>query len=550
MDHSGSHEGKFELFYRKGWAYLIVHPPKEGGKPVYPEEVENRMKMLGVPKVRTRIIRRIIDEASEQAERVVEWPEGSRLASEIHVRVADDRMTAWVTIDPPKRGAAPPFPEDVVEELELQGVRYGIDLEEIQRFVARRDFGTEKAAARGRPPVHGQAAKVEYHFNTNRGRPYLEMDFGRINLKELNFIENVTEGALLAELEDPVQPVDGKDVTGRPLPAEPAEGAAELKAGKNTRLSKDKMKLYAEIDGNAKLDNGYVLVEKVVTVQDVNYETGNIRFDGTVVVKGSIADGFVVEATGDIQVGKGVGKVRLRADGNILLKTGINGNDEGYLECGGDLYSKYVERSIIVCRGNAFVEEAIMHSRLLVWKNCVLNGRRSEFIAGSLIVGGSFWCKKLGSIYEAKTHIAVGIVPDLVSSFQETKRTLDEKHDQRNKAEEQLAQLKRAADEGKEDERISTAREQLSETALSLEEEIGHLKTELAELKTRMRASRKSIVVVEDILYGGVTVTFGRLEYRAPDNGAKKTILKAGEDEVMETGFNPHERPKLDFEAL
>lgn len=550
MDHSGSHEGKFELFYRKGWAYLIVHPPKEGGKPVYPEEVENRMKMLGVPKVRTRIIRRIIDEASEQAERVVEWPEGSRLASEIHVRVADDRMTAWVTIDPPKRGAAPPFPEDVVEELELQGVRYGIDLEEIQRFVARRDFGTEKAAARGRPPVHGQAAKVEYHFNTNRGRPYLEMDFGRINLKELNFIENVTEGALLAELEDPVQPVDGKDVTGRPLPAEPAEGAAELKAGKNTRLSKDKMKLYAEIDGNAKLDNGYVLVEKVVTVQDVNYETGNIRFDGTVVVKGSIADGFVVEATGDIQVGKGVGKVRLRADGNILLKTGINGNDEGYLECGGDLYSKYVERSIIVCRGNAFVEEAIMHSRLLVWKNCVLNGRRSEFIAGSLIVGGSFWCKKLGSIYEAKTHIAVGIVPDLVSSFQETKRTLDEKHDQRNKAEEQLAQLKRAADEGKEDERISTAREQLSETALSLEEEIGHLKTELAELKTRMRASRKSIVVVEDILYGGVTVTFGRLEYRAPDNGAKKTILKAGEDEVMETGFNPYERPKLDFEAL
>ena len=550
MDHSGSHEGKFELFYRKGWAYLIVPPPKEGGKPVYPEEVENRMKMLGVPKVRTRIIRRIIDEASEQAERVVEWPEGSRLASEIHVRVADDRMTAWVTIDPPKRGAAPPFPEDVVEELELQGVRYGIDLEEIQRFVARRDFGTEKAAARGRPPVHGQAAKVEYHFNTNRGRPYLEMDFGRINLKELNFIENVTEGALLAELEDPVQPVDGKDVTGRPLPAEPAEGAAELKAGKNTRLSKDKMKLYAEIDGNAKLENGYVLVEKVVTVQDVNYETGNIRFDGTVVVKGSIADGFVVEATGDIQVGKGVGKVRLRADGNILLKTGINGNDEGYLECGGDLYSKYVERSIIVCRGNAFVEEAIMHSRLLVWKNCVLNGKRSEFIAGSLIVGGSFWCKKLGSIYEAKTHIAVGIVPDLVSSFQETKRTLDEKHDQRNKAEEQLAQLKRAADEGKEDERISTAREQLSETALSLEEEIGHLKTELAELKTRMRASRKSIVVVEDILYGGVTVTFGRLEYRAPDNGAKKTILKAGEDEVMETGFNPHERPKLDFEAL
>lgn len=549
MERSDSHDGKFELFYRKGWAYLIVHPPTDGGKPVYPEEVENRMKMLGVPKVRTRIIRRIIDEASEQAERLVEWPEGSRLASEIHVKVADDRMTAWVKIDPPKKGAAPPFPEDVIEELERQGVRFGIELEEIQRFVTRRDFGDEKVAARGRPAVHGQAAKVEYHFNSYRGKPYLEMDFGRINLKELNFIENVKKGTLLAQLVGPVEPVDGKDVTGRPLPADPAEGAAELKAGKNTRLSDDKYKLYAEIDGNAKLDNGYVLVEKVVTVQNVNYETGNIRFDGTVVVKGAIADGFVVEATGDIQVGKGVGKARLRADGSILLKTGINGNDEGYLECGGDLYSKYVERSIIVCRGNALVEEAIMQSRLLVWKNCVLNGKRAEFITGSLIVGGSFWCKKLGSIYEAKTHIAVGIVPDLVSSYQETKRTLDEKHDRRNKAEEQLAQLKRAGDEGQEDERILAARRQLTDTGIALEEEIGHLKNDLAELKIRMRASRKSIVVVEDILYGGVTVSFGRLEYHAPDNGTRKTILKAGEDEVVESGFNPHDRPKIDFEA-
>jgi len=44
----GSSNGRFELFYRKGWAYLTVYPPAGAGRPVYPEDIENRMKMLGV----------------------------------------------------------------------------------------------------------------------------------------------------------------------------------------------------------------------------------------------------------------------------------------------------------------------------------------------------------------------------------------------------------------------------------------------------------------------------------------------------------------------
>lgn len=540
-------DGSFDLFYRKGWAHLAIYPPEEKGKPVYFEEIEGRMRMLGVPKVTSKRLRELIETADGSAVPLVEWPEGKRLASEIEVEIAGDEMSAAVTVHPPRKGAAPPSAEDVADTAADHGVTAGIDRERIEKLLLRKEFDTPVVIARGKEPVHGESGRVLYHFNTNRGKPYLEMDFGRINLKELNFIENVDKGALLAELLPPIRPEDGFTVTGRTLQAESGTEGTILGAGENTRLNDEKDRLYAVCDGNVKLDRGKVFVEAVVTVENVNYETGNIDFEGSVVVNGSVADGFIVKAGGEIQVGKGVGRARLEAGGNVLLKTGINGNGAGFIECGGDLFSKYIESSTVRCGGHAFLEEAIMHSDLSVRKHCVLNGKRSEIIAGNLVVGGSLWCKKLGSIYEAHTHVDIGIPPDRLGAYREAKQRLEEKRQELNKAEEQVDQLTAAVEEGHTEDRVLRAKEQLTEKAEELQREIPELARAVSEERQKLRASGSSMVVVEDTIFKGVAVSFGRLEYRAPDNGARKTILRAGEKEVLESGFNFHDKPKLDF---
>jgi hypothetical protein len=547
--YSSTTDGHFDLFYRHGWAYLVVHPPAPGGKPVYQEDIESRMKLLGVPKVESKKIRAIIEEAKGKAEPLVEWPEGSRLASEISVFISEDKMSASVVVKPPKKGAAPPLPEDIEDELRVAGVLYGIDPEKIEKLLARREYDTKVTVAEGSPPVHGSSGEVRYHFNPNRGKPYLEMEFGRINLKELNFIENKKEGDLLAELLPPVQPKDGKTVTGEVLPADTASNVVTLKGGKNTRLSEDRAALYAAEDGNVRLlePSGTVIIEPVVTVDNVNYETGNIYFDGSVVVNKGIADGFVIEADGDIQVGRGVGKATLKAGGNILLKTGINGNKEGHIECGGNLFAKYVESSTIICKGHLLAEEAIMHSRISVWKHCVLNGRRSEIIAGNLIVGGSLWCKKLGSIYEAPTTVAIGIPPELLTEYRDAKKMVEEKQEQFNNIEEKLEQIERAIADGHKENKLFEARKQLTATAADISGELPALRHRINELRSQLKASRRSIVVVEDTMYKNVTIIFGNMEYRAPDKGVRKTILKAGERDIVESGFNPFEKPALSF---
>ncbi len=549
-DSQRSTDGQFDLFYRNGWMYLTVYPLETGRAPVYREDVQNRMRLLGVPRVSGSRIREIIDQATGSPEPLVEWPEGSRLASKISVSVSEDEMHAWVEIDPPKRGAAPPTTDDVVRALEERDVTFGVNRSAIESILRRKRYGDAVLVASGDPVAHARSAEVRYHFNPLRGKPYLEMEFGRINLKELNFIENKEAGDLLAELLPPVLPKDGRTVRNTIVPAQPAREQVEIRPGKGTRLSPDRRTLFAAESGNVRIVHGAVVIEPVVTLENVNYETGNIHFDGSVVVEKEIADGFVVEAGGDIQVGRGVGRATIRARGNVLLKTGVNGNGAGRIECGGNLFAKYIESSDVRCNGHILVEEAIMHSQVSAGLNCVLNGRRAEVIASDLVVGGSLWCKKLGSIYEAPTHVFIGIRPERLEDYRGARKAFEANQEEQSKLEEQLEQVRRAIDEGRRDEKMLRARESIKEKLGPLKEAEAQLHHAVSVQRDKLSAARESILVVEDTIYNGAVVLFGKLEYRAPATGARRTILKLGEREIVESGFNPADRPRLPFGEL
>ncbi|MFP4484190.1 MAG: FapA family protein [Spirochaetaceae bacterium] len=541
-------DGYFELFYRDGWAHLTVHPPDAHGQPVYHDDIRNRMRVLGVPHVDPGRLRQIAEDATGHPVKLVEWKEGERLASRVTVAVAEDEMAATVTVTAPLKGAAPPTRETIRGALREAGVVFGIDGDALRSLLEEERYNEAVTVARGRPAVDAESARIEYHFNTNRGKPYLELDFGRIDLRELNFIENKYEGDLLATLVPPVSPRDGRTVTGKSVPAQTATREVHLQAGDNTTLSDDGATLYAAMDGNAKISRGRVVIEPVVHVKNVNYETGNIDFDGSVVVEKDIADRFTVKAGGDIQVGGGVGRATIMAGGNVLLKRGINGGGEGRIECGGNLFAKFVESSTVLSKANVLVEEAILHSRVSAWKHCLLNGRRAEVIGSAVIVGGSLWCKKLGSVAEAELHVAVGISPDFVLEFRRTRELLASREERLAAVQQQLEQIERAFDEGHTAEKLRRAQEQLATEATTVNQEVRELRRLFHDMRDRMEASRKSLVVVEDSVYKGAVITFGMAEYRAPDRGTRKTIFKFDGRAIQEVGYNPADAPTIHFD--
>ncbi|MFW5742375.1 MAG: FapA family protein [Spirochaetota bacterium] len=542
-------DGHFELYYRHGWAYLAVHPPLDAGRPVYHEDVENRMRILGVPRVASQAIREVVERAEGTAVPLVEWPGGERLASVITCGVSDDEMSAWVEISAPHKGAAPPTPEDVLAVLEENGVAAGVDVDRVRALVRDQRYGERLTVAEGTRPVDARSARVVYHFDPYRGKPYLVMEFDRINLRELNFVENVHAGDLLAELEAPVKPRDGVTVLGRTLPASTEVERIALSAGANAELSADGTQIHATDDGNVRLVDGTVIVEPIVSVESVNYETGNIRFEGSVVVEKDVADGFVIEADGDVEVGRGVGKATIRAGGNVLLKAGVNGNGAARVECEGNVFAKYAEGATIVGHGNVFVEEAIMHCHLTAWRHCVLNGRRSEIIASNVVVGGSLWCKKLGSIAEAPTLVSIGVAPELLEAFRDARREVDAEERRLDEVHHGLEQIARALVDGHTDERFHETREQLLAESADLKTRLPDSRRRLHDLREKLQASRASRLVVEDTIYKGAVVLFGTAEFHAPEKGARKTVLRRGPEGIIEEGFNPADRPPMPFDG-
>ncbi|MBB6478655.1 DUF342 domain-containing protein [Spirochaeta isovalerica] len=541
--HDHQNDGKFDLFYKDGYAHLVVYPPGEKGLPVYPEEVRSRMKLLGIPRVRIQTLIEIIETGASLPVRLVEWPEGVLLSSQLTITVSDDSMEAEAVISAPKPGGGELSVRDVFHELDKRGICSGIDERMINRVLSERMYGTPFLIATGKQPVSGRESIIEFNFETERHKPFQELQYGRINLKELNFIQNCQVGDILAELKPAVPAENGFDIFGKRYEAETQGEPAQLRCGRNARIEANR--IIAEIKGNVILNKGIVEVEELVTVENIDYETGNIDFDGSVEVKGTIADGFTLKATGDIQIGKAIGRSFVDAGRSVILKAGVNGDKEGKIHCGGNLLSRYIESCSVSSEGDIFVEEVVMNSQLDTPGSLILTGNRAELIGGLAIVGKKILCRKIGNLYDAKTILILGIEPKLIENFQLLKKALENSRERLDKLDEQRIQLKTVKPADREGAvKILKALDQIEADTQKVASDISARAKELQILRERIQPDPKSYILAEDRVYSGTRISFGLQDHPVPDKGISSSVIYRKGRDILEVGYN-RARPEL-----
>jgi uncharacterized protein (DUF342 family) len=286
----------------------------------------------------------------------------------------------------------------------------------------------------------------------------------------------------------------------------------------------------------------------VVTLENVDYSTGNITFDGSVVVKGTIADGFSVDAGGSVQVENFVGKVNISSGRSILLKSGVNGAGECEIRCEGDVLARYIENASVRCSGNLVVEEAVMHSDISVGGNFLLTGGRAELLAGRSIVGGSLWCRKLGNLAEVRTYVRLGVEPEIIELSEQLRTAISSKREELNQQDAELKHLAKriksrkmvSEDEAKQLKKLNTSVRKTSR-------DLKRLQARFKRVNEAMMQESDCMLVLEQVMYHGVTVVFGDIEYPVPLKGIRKTIFKVKDDRIVESGFNPYNAPKFTF---
>lgn len=378
--------------------FLRVHPP-EGGKRANLTDIQRALRQREVA-YRHDILFDIYRRATNEFEPLASQ-EITRF--DVQVQVSDDAQEAFLTVVPPDKGQDSLTPARIKDALEAANVQKGINYEAIKEVLQEQKAVTDMLIAQGRPKTDGEDGRVELESTPSE---HVWVDDNTVNYRELNLINNVQDGDLIARIVHPTAGRDGYDVLARVLKARPGKHA-RLKLGRNVRLSDDGRELFATKAGYVVRRGGKISVENILEVENVDAETGNIRFHGVVRVRGQVDDAYLVEAEKGIEVDGTVGKSTLRSRGDIRVKGGAFG---ATLEAEGSVYAGFLSECTVKAGANVTATEYILHSTVVAKRAVRVTAEPKGFIQGGRIKAGSeIWAAILGSdATEMTTVLEVG----------------------------------------------------------------------------------------------------------------------------------------------
>ncbi len=505
-------DGSFQIRNLGGFAYLKVYKPGKLGKKVKPEEVFARLKLFGIEDYDRSAVEKIVKEADGEDHKIAKWTGGSPVDSRLELEISEDAMQASATLIPAKHGGSTISLEDAKRILENNKIVYGIKEDVLEKLITGQKYYIKTVIAEGKPPISATNGYIKVLFDTSH-RPNLkpESGSGRVDFKNINLIKSVQKGEILAEKVDPHPGEIGKNIFGMDLPFEVGK-PGEWKIGANCELTENGKKLISTISGRPILErDGTIRVDEIIQLENVDYSTGNIDFPGTIIVEGTVADNFTLRTKGSLFIKKSVGRVFLHAEKDIVLSGGVMGRNGGYIEAGGDIFTKFVEQGNLKAGGSIFIEEASLHSNLVAGEAIAIQGGRGELIGGEAIAGSYISVSKLGAVVETKTSVVVGMSPQIFEELKKMKEDMASKEEILRKVRQSLQKFNDMIANKKE---ISLEEKETLKKLLELEKKymelFQSLKTQYESILSSYDAETEAYIEVEKFIYPRVNINFGK----------------------------------------
>ena len=329
------------------------------------------------------------------------------------VHVAPDFMSVTVDLSAHAGNGKKLTLSQVLDELELKNVVKGVDRSLLEESIAKVNNegcplkGIKVAA--GKEPANGTDAQVTFHYSTEtpdigfRIRPD-----GKIDYKKQAPIQMVKEGELLATVSEPGKGIDGYKVTGEPIPARDGETCVIIE-GQNVRIGEKGNAYYAACSGMISFHDGILDVFPHYQVDgDVDMHSGNIEFNGSVTVLGTVQPGFEVRATGDIFVTGSVEAAMLDAGRDIRVNGAIIGGNDSVIKAGRNVFAGHVQNAQIEAQGDVVVVRSIMHSIVYSTGKIYLHDRTGSIIGGMVSALCGVEAMSIGSHMGTQTEIVTG----------------------------------------------------------------------------------------------------------------------------------------------
>lgn len=522
----------FRLLLQKDGTYLELVPANLGGTPIDFNElceylIQRHIEFDKV--VINEALRNLQDKKIVKLDNISRRPE----SESVKVWISQDHMQAYGRFYPPSLGGSELTYNEIINDLVKSGVKYGVVEENINDFLNTKNYYTDILLAKGTPCQLGKNAKITYYFNTDLTKKPKMNEDGTVDFHQLDTISRVRRNDLLASLEPAIPGHPGINVCGGAI-MPPKVNHLILRHGNKIHLSEDKLKMYSDVDGHASLIDDKVFVSNSYEIPaDVDASTGDISYDGNVVVKGSVRTGYQIIANGDIEVEGVVEGAVLVAGGQIILKRGVQGMNKGILRAQGNVVAKFIENATVESGGYVSTE-AILHSKVSAKGDVTVGGRKGFITGGEIRSGTMISVKTAGSTMGTNTLLEVGVDPQMIEEYHKLEKELPSIEQEIERLNQNILLYLKKIKSG---EKLSADKLLLVKTMSVNKEQLEKKKEEtmeqLTQLQQYMDEHESGAVNVSDTIYPGCKLIIAGVVYFVRKETVHCTLVRYQGDVIV-----------------
>lgn len=316
--------------------------------------------------------------------------------------VSSDEMEVFVTAD---EGSKIPK-EDILLALGQKGITYGIDEQKIDKIATDGMKDLMESVAHGKYPKTGSDGWYEYLFDTDVKPTPVLLENGSVDYQNIKWFEMVKKGQHVAYYHKAETGEAGINVYGAGIQGVKGKETPAI-TGTGFKILPDGITYVADVDGKVELKNGKLEITNVLILDSVNGATGNVYFNGSIYIRGSVSDSMEVQAEKDLLVDGFIESAVLKAKGDIVLREGSNSGGRGYIEAGGSIMGKFFENTRVVA-GKDIKSNYCLNSILNAGCNIEIAGNAGAIAGGRATAGDTIQSYYLGNTVELATVIKVG----------------------------------------------------------------------------------------------------------------------------------------------
>lgn len=499
-----SYESDFDIDFNESGVYLKLHKKNELDSG-FLQYIEKYIAMLNIEELNLDKFKMILNSKDVFDGVIAPVQDKPKIDEEIKITIDKDKLRASVEFYPSYNGAK--LTKIEINKKIENVIKFGLNDKRVDWLFEHKHYFKKFEIAKGIKSIDGKDGKIEYEIEFAHNTVPEVLEDGTVDYKDVHMITNIKKNETIGFLIPEKKGINGRSVDGELILSKDGK-KPDVKFGNNIDMDKDK-RIFATKAGFVQNKKNIISVIELLEIDgDVDHSTGNIHFDGKVVIKGTVRTGFSVYARDGIDIKGVVESAELSSDGDVILKNGMHGNDKGTIKAKGIVVAKYLANCNVEA-GDEIKTGAIMHSKISCNSNINVVGKNATIVGGILKSKGNINAFIIGSEVETPTTLEVGVDPELKKRYDEIQLELKHEKNQLDNLNKSIAILAKKAKAGTISDKNKVKLVSFFDEKKKAQKHIESLELEFESIEFKFENLSKGRVRIDNSIYPGVKITIG-----------------------------------------